>query len=460
MLLLTSPSLGLQVCWFLLTSSGTPYLISLGIPKFMISLVWITGPMFGAFVQPVLGALSDQSQHPWGKRKPFIIYGSAAATISLLVLANSSELTSWMWYSSLESSDNSDHWQTQILAAVLVIIVTLALTAYAVGVRALIVDNSPPAQQSAAASWAMRWNVLGNVLLSAVGFVDTQWSLFADEGNARFKILAIVVAACTASTVGLSCCSISNERNSVAREHQPGFMQLCRSVISPIGLAKQWWQLSPRSRQVCEIQFYAWAGWFPVLYYMSTFVLETALSNELEHRHREMRQPDPALIEDAGSYSFFASFAFALGAFFSSVVLQTFDCAKPALTRNPSQLWLASQCFLGYCMHLTLVARSGAMAIVVVALMGVTAAVTMWAPYAIISSEISELSASKPHSDVAWILGLHNMAISLPQIGSTLVCALLLAALKSLQVENSMAWVFRLASVPVFWSAYLIYKLH
>ncbi|KAI9163203.1 alpha-glucoside permease [Paramyrothecium foliicola] len=444
MLVLTSPSFGLQACWFLLTSSGTPYLISLGIPKSIIPLVWATGPFFGAFAQPVFGILSDESRHRWGKRKPFMIYGSASATIFLLALAYSSELTNWMWHSNRDSSHTTFHWQTQIVAVFSVFMATFALAAYTVGVKALIVDNSPPSQQSTAASWAMRWNVLGNVVLSTVGFVDTQWSIFADEGNARFKILTIVVAVCTATTVGLACFLVSDERSSAARGNQAPLMEVCQSIISPIGLAKKWAQLPPRSRRICEIQIYASAGWFPVLYYMST--------------RREMGQLDAALVEEARSYGFFASFAFALGAFFASVALQTLDYAKPALTRNLSQVWLASQCFLGYCMHLTFVARSGAIATLVVSMMGATAAVTMWIPYAIISDEVSELSAGKPDGDVAWILGLHNMAISLPQIGSTLMCALLLAALKSLHVEDSVAWVFRLASVPVFSSAYLIYK--
>lgn len=109
-------------------------------------------------------------------------------------------------------------------------------------------------------------------------------------------------------------------------------------------------------------------------------------------------------------------------------------------------------------MYLTFAARTGLTAIVIVALMGVTGAVTMWAPFALISSEICELSMCNTDVEVASILGLHNMAISLPQIGSSLVCAVLLAGFQFLNVVDSVAWVFRLAGVPVFWSAYLIYK--
>ncbi|KAG7050811.1 sucrose transporter [Colletotrichum scovillei] len=433
LLLLTSPSLGLQVCWFLLTSSGTPYLISLGIPKSIISLVWVTGPLSGAFAQPILGVFSDESQHAWGRRKPFIVGGSLCATIFLLALAYSEELTAWTWSSSVDRSASSAHLPTQILAVFSVVVTTFALQAYAVGVRALIVDNSPPSQQSVAASWAMRWNVLGNVVLSSVGFVDAQWSSTGVNSDDRFKLLAVVVAACTLTTVGLACYFITDQNVAPLRDCQPSFAQRSWSIISPTGLAKRWTQIPPRSRRVCEIQFWA---------------------------QRQFGEPDLELIESAKDFGFFASFAFALGAFAASILLQILDRYLPGFSRNLPRVWFASQCFLGYCMHLTFVARSGATAVIVVAMMGSTAAVTMWAPFALISAEISEISVGKQDSEVAWILGLHNMAISLPQIGSTLVCAVLLAVLKILGVEDSVAWIFRLASIAVFWSAYLIHKSH
>lgn len=182
------------------------------------------------------------------------------------------------------------------------------------------------------------------------------------------------------------------------------------------------------------------------------------MSDKLRQRAWETWLPDHVIAKSAANYAFFASFAFALGAFAGSVSLQVLDRTIPALARQLPQIWFASQCFLGYCMHLTFFARTGLTAIIVVAMMGVTGAVTMWAPFALISAEISEISACKTDVEVAWIMGLHNMAISLPQIGSGLVCALLLAGFQWLNVEDSVAWVFRLASVAVFWSAYLIHK--
>ncbi|TDZ32569.1 General alpha-glucoside permease [Colletotrichum spinosum] len=352
LLLLTCPSLGLQVFWFLLTSRGTPYLHSLDIPKSIVSLTWVTGPLFGAYAQPILGVLSDESWSRLGKRKTFMACGALGAVTAQLALASVRDLTS------ASDDDNTTGGPaglaTQMLAVACVVATTFSLQAYAVGVRALIVDSCPASQQFSAAAWAMRWNVLGNIVLSAVA-------------------------------------------------------------------------LSSRARDTPETQ--------------------------------GVSRPDLTTDQDAMQYSYLATLAFAFGAAVSSITLSVLERAKLSSATHLPRIWLASQCLLGYCMQLTWVAQTGAAAAAVVAVMGMTGPVTMWVPFALVSADIAEVSAGTPEREVAWILGLHNMAISLPQIGSTLVCAVLLALCKALDVTNSVAWVFRLASIPVFYSAWLIFKL-
>jgi solute carrier family 45 protein 1/2/4 len=69
-----------------------PYLLSLGISKSMLALVWIAGPLSGALVQPYVGMKSDNCRMKWGKRRPFIVGGAAATIVSLMVLAWATEL--------------------------------------------------------------------------------------------------------------------------------------------------------------------------------------------------------------------------------------------------------------------------------------------------------------------------------------------------------------------------------
>ena len=58
----------------------------------MTSLVWIAGPLSGLVVQPIVGAIADESKSKWGRRRPYILGGAAIAAVCLLVLGFTSEI--------------------------------------------------------------------------------------------------------------------------------------------------------------------------------------------------------------------------------------------------------------------------------------------------------------------------------------------------------------------------------
>ena len=70
----------------------TPYLLQLGLTKSKTSLVWIAGPLSGLIMQPVVGILADNSKSKWGRRRPFMIGGSLAVGLCLLVLGWTKEI--------------------------------------------------------------------------------------------------------------------------------------------------------------------------------------------------------------------------------------------------------------------------------------------------------------------------------------------------------------------------------
>jgi solute carrier family 45, member 1/2/4 len=92
LILLTISIGGLQIAWSVEMSNGSPYLLSLGISKSVMALVWIAGPLSGTLVQPYVGMLSDNCRLPWGKRKPFMLGGTVATIVSLLFLAWTKEI--------------------------------------------------------------------------------------------------------------------------------------------------------------------------------------------------------------------------------------------------------------------------------------------------------------------------------------------------------------------------------
>ena len=70
---------------------GTPYLLSLGLSKELTSLVWLAGPISGFVVQPIIGALSDNSSSRYRRRR-WVVYTTALITLSALMLAFASEM--------------------------------------------------------------------------------------------------------------------------------------------------------------------------------------------------------------------------------------------------------------------------------------------------------------------------------------------------------------------------------
>ncbi len=61
---------GLQIAWSVELSNGSPYLLSLGLSKSLMALVWIAGPLTGTLVQPYVGMLSDNCRLPWESASP------------------------------------------------------------------------------------------------------------------------------------------------------------------------------------------------------------------------------------------------------------------------------------------------------------------------------------------------------------------------------------------------------
>lgn len=92
---------------------GTPYLLSLGIPKTLTPLVWLAGPLSGLIIQPVVGVFSDSLDWRLGRRRPFILIGAAFTILSMYMVAYAKELALLMvdqssQLSTLDSPDDEE----------------------------------------------------------------------------------------------------------------------------------------------------------------------------------------------------------------------------------------------------------------------------------------------------------------------------------------------------------------
>jgi solute carrier family 45 protein 1/2/4 len=128
------------------------------------------------------------------------------------------------------------------------------------------------------------------------------------------------------------------------------------------------------------------------------------------------------------------------------------------------RLWAASHIFFASLLISTWWVNSSSLGIWVIGTAGVSWALTVWAPFAIIGSEIAELEEEDiektgddmiQRKNTASIMGLHNAAISAPQILAALVSSLVFWAAHAVGSENGMQWVFALCTVTSVVAAYM-----
>lgn len=141
--------------------------------------------------------------------------------------------------------------------------------------------------------------------------------------------------------------------------------------------------------------------------------------------------------------------------------------------------WLLAQITFALCMFSTFFINDSLTATVMVAIVGVSWSLTLWAPFALISAEISRKDEERrikqrqklisgnansfydeeDHEEdrAGIILGLHNVAVSAPQVIATLICSIIFKFLqkpRSVPGDVSIAWSLRLAGIASLVAAY------
>ncbi|KAJ9662964.1 hypothetical protein H2201_005841 [Coniosporium apollinis] len=525
LLLLTLGGLGLQIAWSVETSHGSPYLLSLGLSKSLLALVWIAGPLSGVIVQPYVGSKSDRCRSRWGKRRPFIMGGAIATIISLLILAWAKELVAgFLSLFGVDPAANGVKVSTIVCAAAMVYILDFAINVIQAGIRAFVVDCAPTHQQEDANAWIMRTTGVGNILGYLTGYINLP-KIMPFFGDTQFKVLCVIACIVLATTVTISCVTVQ-ERDARLEgepiEQEGGVLAFFKEMYYSIK------RLPPQIRRVCEVQFFAWIGWFPFLFYITTYIGEIYVEPFFEANPHMTEDEINAIWERATRQGTFALLIFAITTFASSVFLPfiippTYQPPKPApatpltpttpgslsasgyFTYKPPKsatrtkwerwlsifghlriesltlrrAWLLSHLLFAALMLLTFLVRSTTVATTLVALVGLPWALTNWAPFALISSEISKRDAirrgllrppptrdgqllAQNEDDAAdqagVVLGIHNVAIAAPQVIATVGSSVIFRALqkpRGTPGDESVAWVLRAGGLCALVAAWL-----
>ncbi|KAI9216213.1 major facilitator superfamily domain-containing protein [Blastocladiella britannica] len=396
---LTAALFGVQLAWALELAFGTPFLLGLGLSKQATALVWLAGPLSGLVVQPLIGAISDASTSRYGRRRPFIVAGSALVIVAISAIAMCRPLGGSTTSGSASDAGNGASSMSVAIAVFGFYVLDFAINGVMAACRALIVDTAPGMQQSAASAAASAMVCLGNVVGYAAGFVDWAAVLFgrstgnsspADDHDIQFRAVAAVAAVVLAISVSITCASIheppaggcnstssSSRRRQRAGDHDGQALsaldRAVETIVAPlVAIVRAARVLPPTVRTVCLVQLCAWTGWFPFLFYATTYVAHP------------FEGPGAASAARMGS----------LGYLGFSVLSLTVSLGLPhAAARWQLSIpivWAAGQVSLAMVMFATLFVTTGTGAAALVAMCGVSWAIGLWAPMSLIGAALAD----------------------------------------------------------------------
>ncbi|KAJ5665457.1 uncharacterized protein N7477_007905 [Penicillium maclennaniae] len=566
--LLTVSIGGLQIVWSVELSNGSPFLLSLGMSKSLLAFVWIAGPLTGTLVQPYIGIRSDNCRMAWGKRKPFMVVGSAATIVALLLLAWVKEIVGGsLSLFGADPASSGTKVMVIIVATILMYCLDFAINTVQAGVRAFIVDNCPPHQQELANAWASRMTGVGSILGYIFGYLDLP-RILPFFGNTQFKVLCALASISLIATLALSC-SYIQERDPRLDGPPPSdglglisfFKQAFKSIRNlPPQIARYKW-------------LHGWAGSHSFFY--STTYIGQLYVNPIFAEHPDLPEDQiDKTWEDATRIGTFALLIYAIISFIANTILplfvvptydskvpiaqheehEQFDEEEPIPRRlsfssmptstaeeplidaaadkgvdsgNPTWLsrmqipgltlrrtWLLSHILFALCMFSTFFISYYPAGSVVIGFVGVSWAVTLWAPFALISAEVSRIEVQRrlnrhrsihaeratqhhsssgsyapvasedehqdhdisendleegpkhgPEDDLIQagiVLGIHNVAVSFPQIFSSLACSAIFKLAqkpRGAPWDDSVGWVLRFGGCAALVAAWLTRRL-
>ena len=375
---------------------------------------------------------------------------------------------------------------------------------------------------------------MGNIIGYLAGYVNLP-KLLPFLGHTQFQVLCAIATVALLGTLGITCKLIKEQDPRVHGEptaQRAGVIGFFKDLYVSMK------RLPPQIMKVCQVQFWAWMGWFPFLFYITTYVGELYVDPVFAENPDMSDKEIDKTWEQGTRVGTFALLIFAITTFASSVFLpmivaSTYQPPKlaPATPLTPTtpgslsasgyfsakhgkssptssgtlgprwkrylgifaqlrsdsltlrRAWLMSHVLFAMIMFLSFAVSSATGATALVGLVGIPWALTQWAPFALISAEISKRDAIRrgllrapPTNDgnllaageddsadqAGVVLGIHNVAIAAPQVVATLVSSAIFSMLQKKRGEpgdESVAWVLRFGGCCALVAAYMTLKV-
>lgn len=258
---------GLQFAWQMRIILSGPVTEGLGASPFIFGLIWLAGPVTGMVVQPIIGALSDNTHTKFGRRRPYLMIGAILAALALWAFPNSANIA--------QLAADKLHLPLPvfgglIVAAIMIWVIDSCVNAAQGPYRALIPDNIVPQQHSIANSYLSFAIGLGSVIAAGTA-PFLKWAV-----GYQMSIEAQFIMAALAFFLGMSwTCITFKERPADKQDEVQGEKEVKTSFIENF---KTFLQSSPEVYKICIMQFFTWIGVMCMFIFFTHFAIHTVFN--------------------------------------------------------------------------------------------------------------------------------------------------------------------------------------
>jgi len=371
--------LGIQVGWGLQMGNMSAIYEYLGAEPDKIPFLWLAAPLTGLIVQPIVGAMSDNTWSPrFGRRKPYFFVGALLASAALIIMPFSSAI--WMAAGMLWILDAS-------------INITMEPT------RAFVADLAPKEQLSKGYTMQSFFIGIGAVVASVLPFVLVNWFGFekttADGSIPGFVKASFIIGAFAFFAAILYTILTTKEYPPEYYEEEEKDEIKTGKKTYFEGLAYAMKNMPSSFKQLAPVQFFTWMGLFLMWFYLTVTITENVFG-----------------ATDTNSEAYSDGLAWANLMFgFYSVITFIFALFMPRLAEKWGKKYLHSVCLLLGGVALLSIGLVPNKWLLLIPMTGVGIA---WA--SIVSMPYAMIAHDLPPKNMGFFMGLFNFFIVIPEI--------------------------------------------
>ena len=368
--------LGIQFGWGLQLANMSAVYERLGARSDQVPLLWLAAPVTGLLVQPLIGAMSDRTWGPLGRRRPYFLTGAALASIALVFMPTVSTL--WM-------------------AAGLLWILDASINISMEPFRAFVADKLDASQRTAGFVMQSFFIGIGASMANALPFFFSRLGVSGSTASGiplsvkySFQIGAIVFLCCVLWTV-VTTSELPPE--DAAALHRARQRSGARTLLREIGEAFR--EMPATMRQLAVVQLFTWLGLFCMWLF---FVPATA-------RHVfGATDPQSALYTKGMEWGGFAFSFYSITCFVVALLLP-----RLASATSRKQVHVAALVCGAIGLASTYMIHDRYMLLLTMVGVGIAWASILSMPYAILSTAL-------PASRMGVYMGIFNFFIVIPEI--------------------------------------------